>query len=158
LLDNRDAGNGRPRIAHEKFKGRIFLGAKRDFVTATMNSVGKAFELEICDLQNSARRAAAPPQDRANARGELGENEAFRSIIVGACIQPTDTLFHHCGGCYAEQGKVRLFGANPAQDFQAHGAKESKVENDKIVVLIQSQLLRFDAIRDKYAHGVPQTA
>jgi len=116
-------------------------------------------------------------------RGELGENEAFRNIVVGACIPPTDALFHHCGGCYDEHGKVRLFGANPAQDFQAHGAKENKVENDEIAVLIQSQLLRFDAIRDhrhgellllqllaeeirerrfisgdKYAHGGPQTA
>src|SRR5882672_9345416 len=68
LLDNRNAGNGPPRIAHEKFKERIFFGAERDFVTATMNSVGDAFELEIRDLQNGARRAAAPPQDRANAR------------------------------------------------------------------------------------------
>jgi hypothetical protein len=152
LLDNRSAGNGLPRMAHEKFKEPIFPGAERDFVTATMNGVGNAFQLEIRDLQNGARRAAASPQDRANARGKLGENEGFRNIVVGACIQPTDALFHVCGGGYDEHGKVRLSGANPPQDFQAHGARETKVENDKIVVLIQSQLLRFDAIRDDL-HG-----
>jgi len=183
LLDNRGAGNRLARIAHEKFKKGIFLGAERDFVTAALDSVGNAFELEIRNLQNGARRAAASPQDRANARGELGENKGLRNIVVGASIQPTDALFHLCGGCYDEHGKVWFLGANPAQDFQAHGARESKVENDKIVVLIQSRLLRYDAIRDqlhdelrllqlltekireprvifsdKYAHGVPQTA
>ncbi len=111
------------------------------------------------------------------------KNERFRNIVVGACIQPTDALFHFCGGCYDEHGKVWLFGANPAQDFQTHGTRKTKVENDEIVVLIQSQLLRFDAIRDdlhgemllmrllakkirerrvifgdKYAHGVPQNS
>ena len=55
-------------------------------------------------------------------------------------------------GCYDEHGKVRLFGANPSQNIQAHGARETKVENDKVVVLIQSQLLRFDGIRDDL-HG-----
>ena len=183
LLENRGAGNGLPRVAHEKFKQSIFLGAQSDFVTTALDSVGDAFEFEIRDLQNGARRAAATPQHRANASGKLGENERFRDIVVGACIQPTDALFHFCGGCYDEHGKVRFFGANPAEDFQAHGTRETKVENDKIVVLIQSQLLRFDAIGDnlngellllqllakkirerrvifgnKYAHLVPQTA
>src|SRR5712664_2650754 len=174
LLENRGAGNGLPRVAHEKFKQSIFLGAQSDFVTTALDSVGDAFEFEIRDLQNGARRAAATPQHRANASGKLGENERFRNIVVGACIQPTDGLFHLCGGCYDEHGKVWLFGTNPAQ---------AKVENDKIVVLIQNQLLRFDAIGDnlngellfsqllakeirerrvifgdKYAHLVPQTA
>jgi len=183
LLDNRGAGNGLPRMAHEKFKECIFLGAERDFLTATMNSAGEAFHLEIRDLQNGARRAAASPQDRANARGKLGENEGFRNRVVGSCIEPTDALFHLCGAGYDEHGKVRLFRANPAQDFQAPAARETQAENDKIVVLIESQLLRFRAIRDdldgellllqllaeeirerrfisggKYAHGGPQMA
>jgi hypothetical protein len=152
LLENRGAGNGLPRVAHEKLKQSIFLGAQSDFVTTALDSVGDAFECEIRDLQNGARRAAATPQDRANASGKLGENERFRNIVVSACIQLTDTLFHFCGGCYDEHGKVRFFGANPAEDFQAHGTRETKVEKDKIVVLTQSQLLRFDAIRDDL-HG-----
>ena len=58
-----------------------------------LDRVGYAFELEIRDLQNGARRTAATPQDRANASGELGENERFRDIVVGAGIQSKDALF-----------------------------------------------------------------
>jgi hypothetical protein len=65
LLDNRGAGHGLPRIADEKFKERIFFGAERDFLTATMNSVGDAFELKIRDPQNGARSAAASPRECA---------------------------------------------------------------------------------------------
>ncbi len=67
LLDNRGGGHGPPRIAHEKFKERILLGAERDSWTATMNSVSDAFDLD--SGKDTARPVEMCLNRRIPARG-----------------------------------------------------------------------------------------
>ena len=50
LFDDRGAGNGLTRVAHEVFEQSVFLRAEFDRLARPLNRVGKAIKLQIFDL------------------------------------------------------------------------------------------------------------
>jgi hypothetical protein len=93
LLDNRGARDSLTFVAHEEFEQGEFLWAKFDGITAALDGVSDAIDLQIGDFEHGAAGAAAAAENGANASRKFGKGEGLRQGIVGTGIEQTDMIF-----------------------------------------------------------------
>ena len=104
-------------------------------VKRTVSACGTArheIELQVCRFQPQDFRRSTAPQQRADARQELGQRERFDEIVVGAEVESEHPVLHTVTGGQDEDGRLDAPVPQRPQDFKAVPPGEHHVEHDEV--------------------------
>src|SRR5207244_6143725 len=89
-------------------------------------------ELEVRKAQYLVLAAAAPSQERADAREQLLERERLRHVVVRACVQPRDPVLDLVAGGEHQHRNAAAAQANPLAHLEPIEAGHEDVEHDRV--------------------------
>ena len=89
-------------------------------------------ELEVGEAQDVFRLFRRPPQERAHACEQLVERERLRDVVVGARVEPGDTVVHLVARGQHQHGHAVPAAPHAAGDLEPVQSRHQDVEDHHI--------------------------
>ena len=90
-------------------------------------------EAKAADLEHGRSLLLPAAREGAQARGELGEREWLRQVVVGAAVEARHAVVHGVARGEQEDGRPDAVVTQPAARLEAVDAREHHVEDHGVV-------------------------
>ena len=109
----------------------IFLGGEQHRFAVVEHFAGFGLDKKLAALNCGLAAACGTAQQRADTRGELVKIKRLDQVVVGAGVQPFDTVGHGIAGRRHEHRRVNAARAHFLQYADAVFAGQTQIQNDK---------------------------
>lgn len=146
LLLNQRPRQHPPLVVQKQFQHRQFARRQRHRLAVAAHAAGGAVEHHVAVRQLRHQLAVATADQRLQARRHFGQRERLAQIIVGAALQPADSLLQRVAGG-EDQDRHVLPGLAPlAQQIQTVEARQAEIEDHRVVRRTVQRIFADDAV------------
>jgi len=92
-------------MQREQLEERELFGRQLDGVPRSLDSMARAVDLQVADLDHVLRWGGAAPEESADPRQELLERKRFCQVVVSPGVQPLDLVGQQVFGREDEDGR-----------------------------------------------------
>ena len=120
--------------AHEHLEESELLRAQVELVIAAPGPVRGRVETQRPDLEHGGTFGGRAAREGPEAGEQLVEGEGLRQVVVGARIEPADTILDRVTRRQHQHRRPDTVLPEPAADVEAVDARQHHVEDDRVVV------------------------
>jgi hypothetical protein len=146
MLEDARAGQHLAGMAEEQLQQRELLGRQVQLDLGAPGAPPRRVQPQVADLQHGRALDPAAAHQGAHPRGQLGEAERLDEIVVGAGVQPHDTVVDRVPGGQQEHRRPAALRAQPPGDLQPVHAGQHDVQDDRVVVRLGRVPQRLRAV------------
>ena len=152
VVVKRGARDYLPVMQREVFQHCILARQQRHRLPLAPRAALRDIDHDLAKIQPSAGAGGPAPDQRAQAREQLRKVEGFHDVIIRAAVQAAHAV---CAAVACRQhehrGLLRL--PQACQQRPAVKHREHRIQQDRVVVVVERLLQPFTAIRRR-VHGI----
>src|SRR5262245_24780890 len=120
-------------VAHQELEQRVLFWLELDKGAGAADQAADGVHFQVGDAQHALARSPAPEQRSQSCR-QLGQGERLGHIVVGAGIEPGNTLIQRVLGGENQDWQLRLSRTDIPQHLKARTSGQHEIEHDRVVI------------------------